>query len=103
MSRNCCPFAKIPGMGKPRHLLPDTGVPAKGFGKKRGRKEDDLHQRTVACGFHRLCAFIIMAIFEQVMTTLKTKIYFFVNKFVTRDGLCHKYPEKKPKNRHFAS
>ena len=35
----------------------------------------------MACGFHRFCAFIINANFEQVVTTLKTKIYIFVNKF----------------------
>lgn len=35
--------------------------------------------KVMACGFHRLCAFIINCNFEQVMTTLKTKKYNFVN------------------------
>ena len=50
-----------------------AGVPAKGFGKKRGRKEDLRSRKEAAHGFRNLSAIKIPVHFEQPITELKTK------------------------------
>ena len=58
----------------------DTGVPAKGFGKKRGRKEDLRSRKEAAHGFRNLSVIKIIPGFEHPITDLKTKSDKFVNK-----------------------
>ena len=58
-----------------------TGVSAKGFGKKRGRKEDLRSGKEAVHGFRNLSVIKIDAKFEQQITELKTKFDHFMNKF----------------------
>ena len=61
-------------------MLFSTGVPAKEFGKKRGRKEDLRSEKDAVHGFRNLSIFKIVRKFEQLITELKTKFVHFVNK-----------------------
>ena len=61
-------------------MLCSIGVSAKGFGKKRGRKEDLRSGKEAAHGFRDLSVIKIKAKFEQQITELKTKFDLFVNK-----------------------
>ena len=57
-----------------------TGVPAFGFGKKRGRKEDLRSWKGAAHGFRNLSVIKIREPFEQQINQLKTKNDEIVNK-----------------------
>ena len=61
-------------------MLYSTGVSAKGFGKKRGRKEDLRSGKEAAHGFRDLSVIKIQGSFEQPITELKTKFDHFMNK-----------------------
>ena len=56
-----------------------AGVPAKGFGKKRGRKEDLRSRKEAAHGFRNLSAIKIPGEFEQQIAELKTEFNENVN------------------------
>ena len=65
-----------------------TGVSAKGFGKKRGRKEDLRSWKGAAHGFRNLSVIKILFGFEQAITEMKIKSDEIVNSF----SLCRNIP-----------
>ena len=64
---------------EPRCLV-GTGVLAKGFGKKRGRKEDLRSSKGAAHGFRNLSVIKVPDGFERPITELRTKSDKIVNK-----------------------
>ena len=66
---------------KKTHRLLQTPVcfPAKGFRKKRGRKEDLRSRKEAAHGFRNLSVIKILWGFEHQITELKTKFDNFMN------------------------
>ena len=60
-------------------MLYSTGVSAKGFGKKRGRKEDLRSGKEAAHGFRNLSVIKILFGFEHRIKKIKTKIDKFMN------------------------
>ena len=73
------PFGVFRQLEEPRCLV-GTGVLAKGFGKKRGRKEDLRSSKGAAHGFRNLSVIKVPDGFERPITELKTKSDKIVNK-----------------------
>ena len=67
--QNSCSFKRWENPG----ARAGAGVPAKGFGKKRGRKEDLRSRKEAAHGFRNLSVIKILLGFEQAITEMKIK------------------------------